>query len=293
MENKIFYKNIEKKIEEYYNTKEKLEEKIASLKENTLLSLPSFVGVYETLKKEYDPKNKSVQNQGYMELLDEVYGMYILNDVLENKINPFRGNREIIRITPSGYPLYKNKTKQFFIDILDAYFFNIKSEKALDNVLETLKPREKIAVRGRYGLDDKNPKTYSQIGDLLSVTLERARQITLIGLRKLRHPLRYKLFKEKYSQPEDIKVEKEELPKTEKPFLSQKITDMAELSVRAYCCLRVAGIKTLGELAQKTEEDMLRYRNFGRKSLNELKEVLAQHCLHFGMKLEDIKYERK
>jgi DNA-directed RNA polymerase alpha subunit len=48
-----------------------------------------------------------------------------------------------------------------------------------------------------------------------------------------------------------------------------------ELSVRSYNCLKNANIQTIGELVQKTEAEMLRTKNFGRKSLNEIKEILA------------------
>ena len=50
-----------------------------------------------------------------------------------------------------------------------------------------------------------------------------------------------------------------------------------ELSVRSYNCLKNAGIQTIGELVQKTESEMLRTKNFGRKSLNEIKEILYEH----------------
>lgn len=60
-----------------------------------------------------------------------------------------------------------------------------------------------------------------------------------------------------------------------------------ELSVRAANCLNNANIVTLGELAQKTEGEMLRYRNFGRKSLNEIKDKLADWGLSLGMTFED------
>ena len=60
-----------------------------------------------------------------------------------------------------------------------------------------------------------------------------------------------------------------------------------DLSVRAANCLQNAGIKYIGELVQKTEQEMLKTKNFGRKSLNEIKEVLRQMGLDFGMKLEN------
>ena len=62
-----------------------------------------------------------------------------------------------------------------------------------------------------------------------------------------------------------------------------------ELSVRAANCLNNANITTVGELAQKTEADMLKYRNFGRKSLSELADILHEMGLGFGMDIS--KYE--
>ncbi|HWE50915.1 MAG TPA: DNA-directed RNA polymerase subunit alpha [Bryobacteraceae bacterium] len=57
-----------------------------------------------------------------------------------------------------------------------------------------------------------------------------------------------------------------------------------ELSVRSYNCLKNAGIQTIGELVQKSESEMLRTKNFGRKSLNEIKEILTTMGLGLGMK---------
>jgi DNA-directed RNA polymerase subunit alpha len=57
-----------------------------------------------------------------------------------------------------------------------------------------------------------------------------------------------------------------------------------ELSVRSYNCLKNAGIQTIGELVQKSESEMLRTKNFGRKSLNEIKEILQTMGLSLGMK---------
>lgn len=65
-----------------------------------------------------------------------------------------------------------------------------------------------------------------------------------------------------------------------------KTVDELELSVRAANCLKNANIRLIGELVQKSENDMLKTKNFGRKSLNEIKEVLAEMNLHLGMKLE-------
>ena len=59
-----------------------------------------------------------------------------------------------------------------------------------------------------------------------------------------------------------------------------------ELSVRSYNCLKNANIQTIGDLVQKAESEMLRTKNFGRKSLNEIKEILSNLGLGFGMKID-------
>ena len=64
--------------------------------------------------------------------------------------------------------------------------------------------------------------------------------------------------------------------------------DELELSVRSYNCLKNANIQTIADLVQKTEAEMLRTKNFGRKSLNEIKEILAGMGLQFGMKFDSL-----
>lgn len=70
------------------------------------------------------------------------------------------------------------------------------------------------------------------------------------------------------------------------PALLKKVDEL-ELSVRSANCLKNDNIVYIGDLIQKTESEMLRTPNFGRKSLNEIKEVLAQLGLHLGMDVEN------
>jgi DNA-directed RNA polymerase subunit alpha len=65
--------------------------------------------------------------------------------------------------------------------------------------------------------------------------------------------------------------------------LLEKSVEELELSVRSSNCLRAAEIKSIGGLVQKTEPEMLKYRNFGRKSLKEIQDILSEMGLHFGM----------
>jgi len=70
-----------------------------------------------------------------------------------------------------------------------------------------------------------------------------------------------------------------------KKLLNMSVNEI-ELSVRAANCLNNANITTVGQLAMKTEAEMLKYRNFGKKSLNEIKDKLQNLGLSLGMKLE-------
>ena len=81
--------------------------------------------------------------------------------------------------------------------------------------------------------------------------------------------------------PEEVSQENTRLKK----LLNMSVNEI-ELSVRAANCLNNANITTVGQLAMKTEAEMLKYRNFGKKSLNEIKEKLQQLGLSLGMKFE-------
>jgi DNA-directed RNA polymerase subunit alpha len=65
--------------------------------------------------------------------------------------------------------------------------------------------------------------------------------------------------------------------------LLEKSVEELELSVRSSNCLRAAEIKSIGDLVQKSEGEMLKYRNFGRKSLKEIQDILGEMGLSFGM----------
>jgi DNA-directed RNA polymerase subunit alpha len=82
----------------------------------------------------------------------------------------------------------------------------------------------------------------------------------------------------------------EEVKPVEEAKLNENLfrsVDELELSVRSANCLQNANIKTIGDLVQKTEAEMLKTKNFGRKSLKEIKEILAEMGLSLGMKLEN------
>jgi DNA-directed RNA polymerase subunit alpha len=87
--------------------------------------------------------------------------------------------------------------------------------------------------------------------------------------------------------------EEEELPPGEVEEPEQEVNenlfrpvDELELSVRSANCLQNAGIKLIGELVQRTEAEMLKTKNFGRKSLKEIRDILAEMDLQLGMKVD-------
>jgi DNA-directed RNA polymerase subunit alpha len=87
-----------------------------------------------------------------------------------------------------------------------------------------------------------------------------------------------------FEEPREVRKEEQQ---DDFPFnrnLLRKVDEL-ELSVRSANCLKNDNIIYIGDLVQKTEAEMLRTPNFGRKSLNEIKEVLAQMGLHLGMEV--------
>jgi len=93
--------------------------------------------------------------------------------------------------------------------------------------------------------------------------------------------------------PEEEEDEKEALEDKELMDKFQTPVTELELSVRSSNCLKEAKIKAIGDLVKKTEMEMLRYRNFGKKSLSEIQKILQDMGLSFGMKISKKKAEEK
>lgn len=104
------------------------------------------------------------------------------------------------------------------------------------------------------------------------------------------HMLLFIHFEDEPQEEEDDEVN-EELEKV-KELLGRSVDEL-ELSVRSSNCLKAANIKSLGELVTKSESDMLKYRNFGRKSLKEIADILDGMGLHLGMDIENVEIESK
>jgi len=86
--------------------------------------------------------------------------------------------------------------------------------------------------------------------------------------------------------PEDAPTKEKDEEKEKLRELLDRSVDELELSVRSHNCLKNANIRTIGELVQKTESEILKTKNFGRKSLNEIKEILQQMGLTLGMQID-------
>jgi DNA-directed RNA polymerase subunit alpha len=96
-------------------------------------------------------------------------------------------------------------------------------------------------------------------------------------------------FSEVEDEEQQQVIVEEEVKEAERNRLRKILltpVDELELSVRAHNCLKAANIKSLAELVQLQEQELLKFRNFGRKSLNELSDVVHQFGLEFGMSIE-------
>ena len=94
-----------------------------------------------------------------------------------------------------------------------------------------------------------------------------------------------------FEEPEpEVKEEEISIESLYNPNLLKKVEEL-ELSVRSANCLKNDNIVYIGDLVQKSEGEMLRTKNFGRKSLNEIKEILSQMGLGLGMKVDSIMKE--
>lgn len=91
-------------------------------------------------------------------------------------------------------------------------------------------------------------------------------------------------FDEELAEPDIVESDESEKEKYP-PFLDKDVDDL-ELSVRSANCLKNAKIRYIGQLVQKTDAEMLKTKNFGRKSLNEIRALLSEHDLTLGMNIE-------
>jgi len=152
----------------------------------------------------------------------------------------------------------------------------------IDSIFTPIKKVKVIVSQARVGQQTDYDKLTMEIHTDGSITPEDA---VAYSAKILKEQMTIFInFDEDHAEPEEVHVEEREaMPLNDNLYRS--VEDL-ELSVRSANCLRNAEIRHIGELVQKTEAEMLKTKNFGRKSLNEIKQLLSEMDLGLGMKID-------
>ncbi|MDX1775323.1 MAG: DNA-directed RNA polymerase subunit alpha [Desulfobulbales bacterium] len=153
----------------------------------------------------------------------------------------------------------------------------------IDSIFTPVKKVQYIVTQARVGQQTDYDKLTLEIHSDGSVKPEDA---LAYAAKILKEQTEYFInFDEKSAEPEIEDVEESDEPPLNEN-LYRTVEDL-ELSVRSANCLKNANITYIGELVQRTEAEMLKTKNFGRKSLNEIKQLLEEMELSLGMKLDE------
>jgi DNA-directed RNA polymerase subunit alpha len=153
----------------------------------------------------------------------------------------------------------------------------------IDSIFTPVKKVQYIVTQARVGQQTDYDKLTLEIYTDGSVKPENA---LAYAAKILKEQTEYFInFDEKSAEPEIEEIEESEEP-PQNENLYRTVEDL-ELSVRSANCLKNANITYIGELVQRTEAEMLKTKNFGRKSLNEIKQLLEEMELSLGMKIDD------
>ncbi len=209
-------------------------------------------------------KAGDIETHGLVEILNPDQHIATMNK--EAKLN-----MEMVVRTGKGYvPAEKNKPKDQPIGAIP-----------MDAIFSPIQKINHVVTNARVG----------QITDYDKLTLEVWTDGTVIPEDAVAYAA--KILKEQMNpfinfdeEPEPVEEEEEEKEEKLNENLFRPVSEL-ELSVRSANCLKNANITLIGELVQKTEAEMLKTKNFGRKSLNEIKSILEEMGLSLGMKLED------
>jgi len=153
----------------------------------------------------------------------------------------------------------------------------------IDSVFTPVKKVQYIVTQARVGQQTDYDKLTLEIHTDGSIKPENALAYSAKILKE--HMAIFINFDEEKAEPEI-----EEAPESEEPPLNENLyrtVEDLELSVRSANCLKNANITYIGELVQRTEAEMLKTKNFGRKSLNEIKQLLEEMDLSLGMKIDE------
>jgi DNA-directed RNA polymerase subunit alpha len=203
-----------------------------------------------------------IETDGFVEILNPDQHIATLNK--EGKIN-----MEMVVRTGKGYvPAEKNKTPDMPIGVIP-----------VDAVFSSIQKVNYVVTNARVGQITDYDKLTLEVWTDGSVLPEDAVAYAAKILKEQMNPF---INFEEESEPaeEESDMEREKLNEN----LFRPVSDL-ELSVRSANCLQNAKISLIGELVQKTDADMLKTKNFGRKSLNEIKAILEEMGLGLGMKI--------
>jgi len=247
-------------------------------------------------------------NNGFEELLVDVLEkrnpyQYISETLFLDRLQDEYYNKEMFSLDN----VYEDFLARLTNKIKASYKgMNITPRKAkiVIDTIRTLTKTEQEVITLRYGLSGER-KPYKEVALLYGKTRNRIHQIEESALEKLRNPAIVRRLKiltqpiadsevdaylswleerdkqeqaiaKRYLEVSRAMPVKEDVP----PYLMRSVGELG-LSIRAYNGLRIARIKTLFDLTQKTEKDLLKFRNLGRKSLDEIKNALK----HYGLSL--------
>jgi len=224
------------------------------------------------LRKEGEGEAKAgdIETHGLVEILNPDQPIATLNDgaVLD---------MEMVVKSGKGYvPAERNTTNDQPIGVI-----------VLDAVFSPIEKVNYVVTNARVGQLTDYDKLTLEVWTDSSVQPEDAVAFAAKILKEHMNP--FINFEE---EPEPVEEKKEERQEKLNENLFRSVSEL-ELSVRSSNCLKNANITLIGELVQKTEAEMLKTKNFGRKSLNEIKAILEEMELSLGMKLDNFPQDLK
>ena len=219
--------------------------------------------IHLALNKEGVAKAGDIDTHGLVEILNPDQHIATLNK--EAKIEM----EMVVRLGKGYVPAERNKVKDQPIGVI-----------AMDSVFSPIQKVNFVVTNARVGQITDYDKLTLEVWTDGSVLPEDAVAYSAKILKEQMNP--FITFEE---EPEPVEEEEEEKEDKHNENLFRPVSEL-ELSVRSANCLKNANIALIGELVQKSETEMLKTKNFGRKSLNEIKAILDEMGLSLGMKLD-------
>jgi len=213
---------------------------------------------------EGEVKAREIDTHGLVEVLNPDQHIATLSK--EGKLNM----EMLVRLGKGYVPAERNKSRDQEI-----------GEIAIDAIFSPILKVNYVVTNARVGQITDYDKLTLEVWTDGSVLPEDAVAYAAKILKEQMNPF---INFEEEPEPEEEEEEEEEEQLNENLF--RPVSEL-ELSVRSANCLKNANIKLIGELVQKTEAEMLKTQNFGRKSLNEIKSILAEMGLSLGMELHN------